>query len=108
MPQDPEHFALALYENETKCPEVLFPSFRHYDQELKLDFVDVNDPRAWAFAYHVCTDTTWTIEESGERETIGPVDTYVFWYNPCNMTQSITFNSTRLDDGASPHRQLPD
>jgi hypothetical protein len=106
LPQDAEHFALALYDDNTTCSEVREPTERLYKQYLKLDFVHVVEPIAQRLSYQTCTDTTWEAvreDKLTSTETIGPVDTYVFWFNPCNTTEVITYNISRLADSTSPH-----
>jgi hypothetical protein len=105
LPQDAEHLALAMYDDTTTCAAVREPTKRLYEQHMKLDFVDVLNPEAWALSYHTCGDTTWEVSYSGTTgtETKGPVDTYVFWYNPCNSTESIVYDVTLLADSAIPH-----
>jgi hypothetical protein len=101
---------MALYDDKTSCAEVREPTERLYKQHLKLDFAYVFEPRAQSLPYHTCTDTTWEAvkeETVMSTETIGPVDTYVFWYNPCNTTEVVTYSISRLEDSTNPDCQMP-
>ena len=102
LPQTPEHFALAHYGNTTTCEQVREPSPRLFFQELSLEFVDVTNPRAWALPYHACTDSTWEtyITLFTPPLVLGPLDTFVWWYNPCNTTETLSYNISRAPDSA--------
>ena len=104
LPQSTVHLALAVYDNITTCEQVREPTVRSnsYTREINLEFVGVDNPRAWALPYHICTDTTWDVSlgELLSSRRVGPVDTFVWWYNPCNTTESLTYNISRVPDGA--------
>lgn len=104
LPQDTEHLALAQYGINTTCAEVRERHPRLYGEEMKLEFVDVDTPRAWALTYQACTDTTFEAYNYIWQDpvVVGPIPTYVWWYNPCNTTESISYNISRLPDSTHP------
>ena len=97
LPQSAENFALASYDEDTLCREVLNPTERplSYGQMVNIRFADVAVIGMASIPYHVCTDATWTHQGSVQD----PVDTYVWFHNPCDQPQSISVNVTRLGDG---------
>lgn len=106
LPQDTKHLAWAGYNVNTTCTEVREPTVqpRSYAQEIKLDFVDVDNPSAWGLIYHSCTDTTWLFGHMllwNGTETVGPLATTVFVHNPCDTPQSFSLNLTVLEDGTN-------
>lgn len=98
LPQSAENFALASYDGDTLCHEVLNPTERplSYGQMVNLQFADVAVIGMAAVPYHVCTDARWTHHGFPQ----GPVDTYVWFHNPCEEPQTFSMNVTRLGDGA--------
>lgn len=106
LPQDTKHLAWTLYDANTSCSEVREKTSRErsYGERIKLDFIDVNSPRAWGLTYHTCTDTSWEVGYDDiftPTTTVGPVATTVFVYNPCDTPQPFAFNMTRLADGVN-------
>lgn len=98
MPQSTEHFAWAAYNNDTPCSAVLEPTTQttSYDKPIKLEFTNTSSLAVQGITYHVCSDVTWP---KGYAE-IGPVDTFLWFYNPCNTAATIRFNVSRLAHGA--------
>lgn len=104
LPQDTKHLALASYTNDTSCKAVLEDTSHatSYGSKLKLEFVDTSSLASQGLTYHVCTDVTWYVRPQGilglSNET-GPVDTFLWFYNPCSTSTTISFNVSRLIDG---------
>ena len=47
-----------------------------------------------ALPYHVCSETTW----QQEGEEMGPVHTFVWFYNPCEERQLFFIDVIKLND----------
>ena len=106
LPQSPAHLAMASYHHHTTCGDVRTPK-KHptsYGERISLEFVDVDTPEAWIQEYHTCTDSIWDRSRGAFKgtEEVGHLDTFVFWYNPCDTHESITVNVTRLPVGMLP------
>ena len=118
LPQTTKQFAWAAYTAETPCSTVLEPTSRStsYGQHIQLEFANTSSLAVQGLVYHVCTDVTWRQQgyldsagEPGRGKTtwtqqgyndIGPVDTFLWFHNPCSSPATITFNVSRLEDGA--------
>jgi hypothetical protein len=108
LPQDAQHLALASYDQNTDCFDVAWGNIRptSYFEIVHIDFVDTTTPHSPGLAYNamhmytVCSDVTWSqYNFTFTPEEIGPVDTFLWFYNPCNSTATVRFNISRLPDG---------
>lgn len=102
LPQTTEHLAWASYDEDTACSEVLEATIQQtsFGQPVSLDFVDITSTlEVQGLTYHVCGDVTWSQGFAGNRGDFGPVDTFLWFYNPCDIATSVTFNISQLIDG---------
>jgi hypothetical protein len=108
LPQDTQHLAWAAYDQNTPCADVVQATERpnSYGERIKLEFANTSSLLAQGLTYHVCSDVTWMQLNGTEEEELGPVDTYLWFYNPCSAPKTVTFNISRLADGKK--KLLPD
>jgi hypothetical protein len=103
VPQSSSELALELYDDETRCASVLLNEFDYWEdpedsQESK--WVNISSLLGQGLTYHTCPSVTW--QQHLPPEQYGPVDTFVWWYNPCRSSPaSVTFNISRLSNGVS-------
>lgn len=88
---------MAAYDDQTECYEVIVPTKRpsSYGRDVSLSFVDVAAIQLAEVPYHVCTDATW----SNNLGTQGPVDTFLWFHNPCHEVQSVSVTVSRIMEG---------
>lgn len=118
VPQNSSHLALSLYDEDTPC-SLVHPEDRNFagfnlqaelnDEEVTsadtaLQWVDISSLFGQGLIYHTCPNVTW--KQHLWKEQYGPVDTYVWFHNPCRSSPAaVTFNVSRLNNGAGACRE---
>lgn len=108
LPQDPEHFATSTYDVSTACAEVKTPQKRpnSYTRRRSLNFLSILIPAVQALPYTVCSDTSWKVISEVGVTTNGPLNTFVFFDNTCqveNGTATFQVTATRNPGACQPH-----
>jgi hypothetical protein len=107
LPQDTQHFAWASYDQNTPCSDVVDGNVQpnSYGETVRINFEDNSIRQLPGFTYNalhtytVCSDVTWSQHRAFlTEEKIGPVDTFLWFYNPCESNATVTFNISRLPD----------